>query len=95
MIPEWKIYPRSQGHSTVYLKNVVHSDSIEVGKSEIFGRGDVRAIVKMLSDLTPDRLCETAKANFERAKDFDREKLTERRRSFYGEFAKEARDVGA
>ena len=23
MIPEWKIYPRSQGHSTVYLQNVV------------------------------------------------------------------------
>ena len=23
MIPNWKIYPRSQGHSTVYLKNVV------------------------------------------------------------------------
>ena len=66
-----------------------------VGETAIFGRGDVRAIVKMLSDLTPDRLCETAKANFERAKDFDREKLTERRRSFYGEFAKEARDVGA
>ena len=66
-----------------------------VGETAIFGRGDVRAIVKMLSDLTPDRLCETAKANFERAKDFDKEKLTERRRSFYGEFAKEARDVGA
>ena len=53
------------------------------------------AQILRLSDLTPDRLCETAKANFERAKDFDREKLTERRRSFYGEFAKEARDVGA
>lgn len=23
MIPNWKIYPRSQGHSTVYLQNVV------------------------------------------------------------------------
>ena len=31
MIPEWKMYPRSQGHSTVYLQNVVHSDFIEIG----------------------------------------------------------------
>ncbi len=31
MIPEWKVYPRSQGHSTVYLQNVVHSDFIEIG----------------------------------------------------------------
>lgn len=36
MIPEWKIYPRSQGHSTVYLKNVVHSDSIEVGEYTMY-----------------------------------------------------------
>lgn len=31
MIPSWKIYPRSQGHSTVYLKNVVTDPTIEVG----------------------------------------------------------------
>jgi len=31
MIPQWKIYPRSQGHSTVYLKNVVSDPSISVG----------------------------------------------------------------
>lgn len=31
MIPQWKIYPRSQGHSTVYLKNVVTNPSITVG----------------------------------------------------------------
>ncbi len=31
MIPSWKIYPRSQGHSTVYLKNVVTDPFIEVG----------------------------------------------------------------
>ena len=31
MIPEWKMYTRSQGHSTVYLQNVVHSDFIEIG----------------------------------------------------------------
>lgn len=31
MIPNWKIYPRSQGHSTVYLKNVVTDPTIEVG----------------------------------------------------------------
>mgnify|MGYP002619503512 FL=1 len=31
MIPEWKMYPRIQGHSTVYLQNVVHSDFIEIG----------------------------------------------------------------
>ena len=28
---EWKVYPRSQGHSTVYLKNVVTSPAIIVG----------------------------------------------------------------
>ena len=28
MIPNWKIYPRSQGHSTVYLKNVVNDPAI-------------------------------------------------------------------
>ena len=31
MIPVWKIYPRSEGHSTVYLKNVVIDPTIEVG----------------------------------------------------------------
>lgn len=31
MIPKWKIYPRSQGHSTVYLKNVITDSFIEVG----------------------------------------------------------------
>ncbi len=31
MIPQWKIYPRSQGHSTVYLQNVVTDPSIVVG----------------------------------------------------------------
>lgn len=31
MIPQWKIYPRSQGRSTVYLKNVVTDPSITVG----------------------------------------------------------------
>lgn len=32
MIPQWKIYPRSQGHSTVYLQNVVTDPSILVGE---------------------------------------------------------------
>ena len=31
MIPDWKIYPRSQGHSTVYLKNVISDPFIKVG----------------------------------------------------------------
>ena len=31
MIPNWKIYPRSQGHSTVYLKNVITDPAIAVG----------------------------------------------------------------
>lgn len=33
MIPDWKIYPRSQGHSTVYLKNVVKDPTIRVGNT--------------------------------------------------------------
>lgn len=36
MIPNWKIYPRSQGHSTVYLKNVVTDSSIEVGEYTMY-----------------------------------------------------------
>ena len=32
MIPDWKVYPRSQGHSTVYLKNVISDPAIEVGE---------------------------------------------------------------
>lgn len=32
MIPQWKIYPHSQGHSTVYLQNVVTDPSIMVGE---------------------------------------------------------------
>ena len=36
MIPTWKIYPRSQGHSTVYLKNVVNDPTIEVGDYTIY-----------------------------------------------------------
>ncbi len=36
MIPQWKIYPRSQGHSTVYLQNVVTDPSIQVGDYTIY-----------------------------------------------------------
>jgi virginiamycin A acetyltransferase len=36
MIPQWKIYPRHQGHSTVYLQNVVTDPSIEVGEYSIY-----------------------------------------------------------
>lgn len=36
MIPQWKIYPRSQGHSTVYLRNVVDDPSITVGDYTIY-----------------------------------------------------------
>ena len=36
MIPEWKIYPRSQGHSTVYLQNVVTDPAIQVGAYTIY-----------------------------------------------------------
>lgn len=36
MIPPWKIYPRSQGHSTVYLQNVVTDPSIQVGDYTIY-----------------------------------------------------------
>lgn len=36
MIPQWKIYPRSQGHSTVYLQNVVTEPSIEVGAYTVY-----------------------------------------------------------
>lgn len=32
MIPQWKIYPRSQGHSSVYLQNVVTDPAITVGE---------------------------------------------------------------
>ncbi len=32
MIPQWKIYPRSQGHTTVYLQNVITDPSICVGE---------------------------------------------------------------
>ena len=31
MIPQWKIYPRPQGHSTVYLQNVLTDPAITVG----------------------------------------------------------------
>lgn len=36
MIPQWKIYPRSQGHSTVYLQNVVTDPTIEVGEYTVY-----------------------------------------------------------
>lgn len=36
MIPYWKLYPRSQGHSTVYLRNVVTDPSIQVGDYTIY-----------------------------------------------------------
>ena len=36
MIPQWKIYHRSQGHSTVYLQNVVTDPSISVGDYTIY-----------------------------------------------------------
>lgn len=36
MIPQWKVYPRSQGHSTVYLQNVVTDPSISVGEYTIY-----------------------------------------------------------
>lgn len=36
MIPQWKLYPRSQGRSTVYLQNVVTDPSITVGDYTIY-----------------------------------------------------------
>ena len=36
MIPQWKIYPRSQGHSTVCVQNVVTDPSIVVGDYTIY-----------------------------------------------------------
>ena len=36
MIPQWKIYPRSQGHSTVYLQNVIDDPSITVGEYTMY-----------------------------------------------------------
>lgn len=36
MIPKWKIYPRPQGHSTVYLQNVINDPSITVGEYTIY-----------------------------------------------------------
>lgn len=36
MIPFWKKYPRSQGKSTVYLKNVVKDPTITVGDYTIY-----------------------------------------------------------
>lgn len=36
MIPQWKLYPRSQGHSTVYLQNVVTDPTITVGDYTIY-----------------------------------------------------------
>lgn len=36
MIPHWKLYPRSQGHSTVYLRNLVTDPSIQVGDYTIY-----------------------------------------------------------
>lgn len=35
-IPKWKIYPRSQGHSTVYLQNVVTDPTIQIGEYTIY-----------------------------------------------------------
>ena len=40
MIPNWKIYPRSQGHSTVYLRNVVNDPAITVGDYTIYDDQD-------------------------------------------------------
>jgi len=36
MIPQWKIYPRLQGRSTVYLKNVVTDPTIQVGEYTVY-----------------------------------------------------------
>ena len=36
MIPQWKIYPRPQGHSTVYLQNAVNDPSISVGEYTVY-----------------------------------------------------------
>lgn len=36
MIPQWKLYPRSQGRSTVYLQNVVTDPSITVGDYTVY-----------------------------------------------------------
>lgn len=36
MIQKWKIYPRAQGKSTVYLKNVITDPTISVGEYTIY-----------------------------------------------------------
>ena len=52
MIPDWKVYPRSQGHSTVYLKNVisVDKDDVQVGTYHLpFSRSRKKPFLQELS----------------------------------------------
>lgn len=59
----------------------------------VFDCGSVDGIVRLLASATPEGLYNMAEENFMRAKDFERKRLSELRRKFYGEFAAAAREA--
>ena len=58
-----------------------------MGRSGIFARGDVDAIVKKLVLLKPEKMEKMAKRNFNYAKRFEKKLLEEKRFDFYAAFA--------
>ena len=58
----------------------------------VFTKGDVEAIADKLRGFNPEAAREMAQRNFERAKDFQKEKLEKKRNDFYAAFAKTAEE---
>ena len=63
-----------------------------LGEEHIFPRRDVKAITKMLEELSPEEMLSMAVRNFTHAKQFQKELLEHKRYEFYSAFAAEAKE---
>jgi glycosyltransferase involved in cell wall biosynthesis len=60
-----------------------------IGKEALFEAGNVKDIIKQLSNINNDKLKKMAIENFNKAKDFKMEALNKKRIQFYNEFKKD------
>ena len=64
-----------------------------VDKEAIFKRKDYDEIARMLGSLSKIQMSQMAIRNFEKAKEFEKQRLAEKRRAFYADFAAAAKEL--
>lgn len=65
-----------------------------INERMLFGRKDIKGIVKLLKTLTPEDLADLAKENFENSKQYDVALLSKKRAEFYEDFRRFAENYG-